>query len=103
MPLFVLAETSAGYALLKSKDKQVLQHSQDEYLNLASTAQGACSLFKLRNFAKYDNAATALEEAAAIVEGKVTPMLAKLLEPLKEEKRVSLAVADSRLGTAHIP
>lgn len=53
---------------------------------------------KLKNFQKFDSAATALEEAASIVEGKVTPRLANLLESLKDEKKASLAVADSKLG-----
>ena len=42
----------------------------------------------------------ALEEVAALVEGKVTPKLASLLESLKDEKKASLAVADPKLGMA---
>jgi nucleolar protein 58 len=41
-----------------------------------------------------------LEEVAALVEGKVSPMLAKLLDSLKDEKKASLAVADPKLGQA---
>jgi nucleolar protein 58 len=59
----------------------------------------SCSL-KLKNFQKYDSAATALEEAAAIIEGKVTPRLSSLLDSIKDEKKVSLAVADPKLGVA---
>ena len=55
---------------------------------------------KLKNFQKFDSAATALEEAAAIVEGKVTQRLASLLDEIKDEKKVSLAVADTKLATA---
>lgn len=40
----------------------------------------------------------ALEEVAALVEGKVTPRLAALLDSIKDEKKVSLAVADPKLG-----
>ena len=54
---------------------------------------------KLKNFQKFDSAATALEEVAALVEGKVTPRLASLLDSIKDEKKVSLAVADPKLGT----
>lgn len=53
---------------------------------------------KLKNFQKFDSAATALEEVAALVEGKVTPRLASLLDSIKDEKKVSLAVADPKLG-----
>ena len=55
---------------------------------------------KLKQFDKFDSAATALEEVAALVEGKVSPMLAKLLDSLKDEKKASLAVADPKLGQA---
>jgi nucleolar protein 58 len=55
---------------------------------------------KLRHFEKFDSAATALEEVASLVEGKVSPMLAKLLDSLKDEKKASLAVADPKLGQA---
>jgi len=58
-----------------------------------------CSL-KLKHFEKFDSAATALEEVAALVEGKVSPMLAKLLDTLKNETKASLAVADPKLGVA---
>lgn len=40
----------------------------------------------------------ALEEVAAIVEGKVTPRLASLLDIMKDEAKASLAVADPKLG-----
>ena len=55
---------------------------------------------KLKEFRKFDSAAAALEEAAAVVEGKVTPQLSSLLESIKDEKKVSLAVADPKLGNA---
>lgn len=55
---------------------------------------------KLKSFQKYSSAATALEEAAAIIEGKVTPKLSSLLDSIKDEKKVSLAVADPKLGVA---
>jgi nucleolar protein 58 len=32
------------------------------------------------------------------MEGKVTPALASLLDGIKDEKKVSLAVADTKLG-----
>ncbi|KAJ5925675.1 hypothetical protein N7454_008314 [Penicillium verhagenii] len=98
MSLFILTETSAGYALLKAKDKKLFK--RDQLPEDASTAEGVSSLFKLKSFQKFDSAAAAVEEAAAIVEGKVTPRLASLLEEIKDEKKVSLAVADPKLGNA---
>ncbi|KAJ5749262.1 uncharacterized protein N7511_010958 [Penicillium nucicola] len=98
MTLFILTETSAGYALLKAKDKKLLK--RDDIAEEASTAEGVSNLLKLKSFQKFDSAATALEEAASIMEGKVTPRLASLLDGIKEEKKVSLAVADVKLGNA---
>lgn len=45
MPLFILAETSAGYALLKSKDKKLLK--RDDLAEETKTAEGACNLYAL--------------------------------------------------------
>ncbi|KAJ5266896.1 Nucleolar protein 58 [Penicillium angulare] len=98
MSLFILTETSAGYALLKAKDKKLFKREQ--LPEDASTAEGVCNLFKLKSFQKFDSAAAAVEEATAIIEGKVTPRLASLLDGLKDEKKVSLAVADPKLGNS---
>ncbi|KAI9369727.1 hypothetical protein BJX61DRAFT_518450 [Aspergillus egyptiacus] len=98
MTLFILTETSAGYALLKAKDKKLLK--RDDLATEASTAEGVSNLLKLKSFQKFDSATTALEEVASLVEGKVTPRLASLLDEIKDEKKVSLAVADPKLGNA---
>lgn len=59
-----------------------------------------CVVFrlKLKQFAKFDSAQQAVEEASAIVESRVSPMLANMLEGLKDEKKSSLVVADPKLG-----
>ncbi|EYE90222.1 RNA-processing protein NOP58 [Aspergillus ruber CBS 135680] len=98
MTLFILTETSAGYALLKAKDKKILK--KDDLAAEASTPEGVSNLLKLKSFKKFDSAATALEEVASLVEGKVSPRLASLLDEIKDEKKVSLAVADPKLGNA---
>ncbi|PYH97372.1 nucleolar protein Nop5 [Aspergillus ellipticus CBS 707.79] len=98
MTLFILTETSAGYALLKAKDKKLLK--RDDLATEASTPEGVSNLVKLKSFQKFDSAATALEEVASLVEGKVTPRLANLLNEVKDEKKVSLAVSDPKLGNA---
>jgi nucleolar protein 58 len=55
---------------------------------------------KLKKFVKFDSAAMALEEAAAVSQGQIPPLLSSLLEELQSEKKASLAVADLKLGTA---
>jgi len=98
MTLFILTETSAGYAIFKARDKKLLK--RDDLAKEAETAAGVSSLMKLKQFRKFDSAASALEEASALTEGKVTPMLANMLSDLKDEKKISLAVADPKLGNA---
>ncbi|KAK5175436.1 Nucleolar protein 58 [Saxophila tyrrhenica] len=98
MTPFILTETSAGYALLKAKDKKLLK--RDDLAKDAETAEGINGMLKLKQFRKFESASAALEEAAALTEGKVTPMLSGMLNDLKEEKKISLAVADPKLGNA---
>ena len=62
-------ETSAGYALLKAKDKKLLK--RDDLAQEAESAEGISSMLKLKEFAKFTSASSALEEAAALTEGKV--------------------------------
>jgi nucleolar protein 58 len=44
---------------------------------------------KLKKFQKFENAVTALNEAAALTDGKVSSMLSNLLEELKDETKAS--------------
>jgi nucleolar protein 58 len=55
---------------------------------------------KLKKFEKFESAAQALEEVAALVEGRVSNLLATLLDTLKDEKKATLAVADPKLAQA---
>ncbi|KAL6715285.1 Nucleolar protein 58 [Lecanora helva] len=98
MGLFILQETPVGYALLKAKSSKILK--QDGFAGEDVSAEGVCSLVKLKDFQKFDSAATALEQTAALVEGKVTPRLSGLLDSIKDEKKGSLAVADPKLASA---
>jgi len=41
-PIFLLTETSAGYALFKAKDKKLLK--EDAFTPEESTAEGVCSM-----------------------------------------------------------
>jgi nucleolar protein 58 len=97
-PLYILGESSAGYLLLKATDKHLLK--QTDLVNLIDDVDKTRESFKLKKFAKFESAAAALNEAAALSDGKVTPILASLLERLKDEKKASLVVADPKLGNA---
>ncbi|KAL7819278.1 nucleolar protein NOP58-like protein [Trichoderma aethiopicum] len=98
MSLFVLAETPAGYGLLKATDKKMLKNS-DLAAELGKPER-LVEMLKLKKFVKFDSAAMALEEAAAVSQGQIPPLLSSLLEDLQAEKKASLAVADLKLGTA---
>ncbi|KAI1269556.1 hypothetical protein F5Y18DRAFT_370537 [Xylariaceae sp. FL1019] len=98
MPLFVLAETPAGYGLFKSKDKKLL--SRDDVAEQLSSAEAINSMLSLKKMVKFEDAAQALGEYSALTEGKVTPMIQQLLDDIKEEKKASLAVVDPKLGAA---
>ncbi|KAM7193371.1 hypothetical protein V8F20_008421 [Naviculisporaceae sp. PSN 640] len=98
MPLFILTETSAGYGLFKAADKKLLD--SDDLKDRLSTVDKIVKEVKFKEFAKFDSAQTALEEISGLIEGKVTPKLASLLNEFKDEKKVTLAVAESKLGSS---
>ncbi|KAI2642108.1 hypothetical protein GGS21DRAFT_291288 [Xylaria nigripes] len=98
MPLFVLAETPAGYGLFKAKDKKLL--SRDDIAAQLSSAEAINSMLSLKKMVKFEDAAQALGEYSSLTEGKVTPLLQQLLDDVKEERKASLAVADPKLGAA---
>ena len=87
-------ETPVGYALFKASSKKV----KEGFIVENDPVQDVVSKLKLKEFHKFDSAATALEQAAALVEGKVTPRLSSLLDSIKDETKASLAVADPKLG-----
>ncbi|KAL8396965.1 hypothetical protein RB594_003886 [Gaeumannomyces avenae] len=97
MPLFILAETSAGYGLFKAKDKKLLDGDVESRLG---TAEKINNELKLKEFVKWESASAAVGEIGALLEGKVPPMLAGLMDAIKDEKKVSLAVADKNIGVA---
>lgn len=98
MSLFVLAETPAGYGLFKATDKKMLKN--EELAAELGRPEKVVEMLKLKKFVKFDSAASALEEASALKDGKIPDLLLGLLEDLKSEKKASLAVADMKLGTA---
>ncbi|KAK8133822.1 putative nucleolar protein NOP58 [Apiospora sp. TS-2023a] len=98
MGLFVLAETPAGYGLFKAKDKKLL--SRDDVATALDSAEAINSMLSLKKMIKFEDAAEALGEYTSLCEGKVTPMLQKLLDEIKDERKSSLAVCDPKLGAA---
>ena len=56
----------------------------------------------MKTFSKFENTADALDNIAAVVEGKVSPKLASLLQNL-DDKSASLIVSDPKLGMTTSP
>jgi nucleolar protein 58 len=79
------SERSAGYALFKSKDKKLLSKGDELSKDVSTVVES----LKLKKFTKFENAVTALNEAAALTDGKVSPMLSNLLQELKDETKAS--------------
>ena len=95
---YVLTETAAGYALLKAADKKIYKLATlVEDLN---SAEKVAEQFKIHRFEKFQLAANALEEANAVIEGRVSDNLKKLLEDVKLEKKATLVVSEAKLGNA---
>lgn len=85
-------DCSAGYALFKSKDKKLL----DKGDALSKDVSTVVESLKLKKFTKFDSAVTALNEAAALTDGKVSSMLGNLLQELKDETKASRTPAPPR-------
>jgi nucleolar protein 58 len=98
MPIYVLADTPAGYGLFESSDKKLLKRN-DLPTELKKTEK-VLDLLKLKSFTQYGSAAIALEEAAALAKGTVPPLLSSLLEEMGKEAKATVAVADMKLANA---
>ncbi|KAJ4459360.1 putative Nucleolar protein 58 [Paratrimastix pyriformis] len=94
MPLLVLLETSAGFALysVKDEDKAQISAGQD-VADFEPT---------LRAFSKFENTTEALAAATSLTESKMPHQLKKFLKSSfkKYELTGDLAVADPKLGGA---
>lgn len=85
---------SAGYALFKSKDKKLLSKGDELSKDVSTVVES----LKLKKFTKFDSAVTALNEAAALTDGKVSSMLGNLLQELKDETKASRTTSRLRMG-----
>lgn len=95
---YVLTETSAGYALLKASDKKI--YKSTKLIQDLDSSDKVLKEFKIAAFSKFNSAANALEEASAIIEGKVSPQLQNLLEDIKKDKKSTLIVSETKLANA---
>jgi len=96
--MLVLFETPAGYAIFKLMDEGKLSKSENLYEDF-ETLDKAKNVVKLKKFQKFEDTTEALASATALVEGKMSKSLKKLLKKVvAEDAHEKLAVADAKLG-----
>jgi len=98
--MLVLFETPAGFAVFKLLDEKKLQQS-DSLFEDFETPEGAKKVVKLKMFEKFKDTTDALASAAALIEGKMSKGLKKLMKKIvASDANEQLAVADAKLGSA---
>jgi len=96
--MLVLFETPAGYAVFKLLDEGKLAKSDSLFEDFDSLDK-ANKIVKLKKFQKFEDTTEALAAATALVEGKMSKSLKKLLKKVvAEDAHEKLAVADAKLG-----
>lgn len=96
--MLVLFESPAGYAIFKLLDESKLQDVDDLYKEF-STPEGASRILKLKQFEKFTDTTEALSAATALIEGKISKSLKKILKKIvAKDAHTELAVADAKLG-----
>ncbi|XP_071977306.1 nucleolar protein 58 [Engystomops pustulosus] len=96
--MLVLFETAAGYAIFKVLDESKLQ-SVDSIWKEFETPEKANKVVKLKHFEKFQDTTEALAAATALVEGKISKNLKKVLKKIAaKEAHEQLAIADAKLG-----
>ena len=96
--MLVLFETPAGYAVFKLLDEGKLAKSDSLYEDF-ETIDKAKNVVKLRSFVKFEDTTEALGAATALVEGKMSKTLKKMLKKIiAEDAHEKLDVADAKLG-----
>jgi len=97
--MLVLFETPAGFAIFKLLDEKKLLKSDNLYQEFQDA--GAKKCVKLQMFEKFKDTTDALASAAALIEGKMSKGLKKVLKKVAaSDAHEKLAVADAKLGSA---
>ncbi|KAM3917276.1 nucleolar protein 58 isoform 1-T1 [Leptodactylus fuscus] len=96
--MLVLFETAAGYAIFKVVDESKLEEV-DSIWKEFETPEKANKVVKLKHFEKFQDTTEALAAATALVEGKISKNLKKVLKKIAaKEAHEQLAIADAKLG-----
>jgi len=85
--MLVLFETSAGFALFKVLDESKLQKVYNIFKDFENV-QSASKIVQLQKFQKFKNTAEALKAATAIIDGKLSKTLKKLIKKEIADKKI---------------
>uniref|UniRef100_V5H0A7 Nucleolar protein 58 n=1 Tax=Anoplophora glabripennis TaxID=217634 RepID=V5H0A7_ANOGL len=98
--MLVLFETPAGYAIFKLLDDKKLRETDNLYHSF-ETPESAGKIVKLKHFEKFTDTTEALAATTAVVEGKISKSLKKVLKKyVDKDLQEQLLVADAKLGSA---
>nr|XP_033802897.1 nucleolar protein 58 [Geotrypetes seraphini] len=96
--MLVLFETAAGFAIFKVLNEKKLQEI-DTLWKEFETPEKANKIVKLKHFEKFQDTTEALAASTALVEGKLSKGLKKVLKKIvAKEAHEQLAVCDAKLG-----
>ncbi|KAL7991503.1 hypothetical protein Chor_015759 [Crotalus horridus] len=96
--MLVLFETAAGYAIFKVLNEKKLQEIDNLWKEF-ETPEKANKIVKLKHFEKFQDTTEALAASTALVEGKISKNLKKILKKIvAKDAHEQLAVADAKLG-----
>ncbi|XP_067144159.1 nucleolar protein 58 isoform X2 [Centruroides vittatus] len=96
--MLVLFESPAGYAIFKLVNEKKLQETENLFLDF-ETPEKASKIIKLKHFEKFNDYADAAAAVSALIEGKMSKQLKKMLKKVVvKEAQEQLAVADTKLG-----
>jgi len=97
--MYLLFETSVGYALFKVDDDKFTK--VDSWKDLPSSAAGASKLFKLVAFKEFTDARDVLQASVKMIHGKLSKTLTKFLKQniVSKDLRHKLLVSDKKMAT----
>ncbi|PKS12179.1 hypothetical protein jhhlp_001477 [Lomentospora prolificans] len=95
--LYIVADTPAGYGLFKASDRKLLK--RDDLRQKLANVEAVTEALRLKSFEKFTSPTVALEEAAALVNGKVPQTLSELLANIKDPGDATIAIPDPRLSS----
>lgn len=96
--MYILFETSVGYALFKMDDDKFTR--VDSWKDLPSSASAAAKLFKLVAFKEFTDARDVLQASVKMINGKLSKTLSKFLQKnaISKDLQQKLIVGDKKIA-----